>query len=106
MNRFETNLSTYFDFFKNLKAIPFHNQLLTMAIVGIGGILAILNALVGAHDQFVQESFTWIYSHTDSDGDSQSPLINSLIGSGALGAMVWFLMRQRKHFGAHAFDRA
>jgi hypothetical protein len=38
---------------------------------------------------------TYLYSHYDSDGEGQSPLINSLMGSGALGMAVWFAMRNQ-----------
>ncbi len=84
-----------FDFFRNLRAIPAHNQLLTLGLALAGGIVMLINALVGLHDQFTPEAQTWLYSHTDSDGDGQSPLMNALAGSGALGAAIWFAMRKQ-----------
>lgn len=82
-----------FDFFENFKAIPAGAQLVTLLLAVVGGFVILLNVAVGAHDQFVPEAATWLYSHVDSDGDGQSPLMNALMGSGALGAGVWFLMR-------------
>lgn len=84
-----------FQFFANLKAIPAHNQIITLALAGIGGLVVLVNALIGVHDQFVPEGATWIYSHYDSDGDSNSPLGSALSGSGVLGAGIWFAMRHQ-----------
>lgn len=82
-----------FDFFANLRAIPVRNQVITLLLAGLGGLIMLVNAAVGVHDQFVPEPQIWVYSHTDSDGDSQSPLFGSLALSGTLGAAVWFAMR-------------
>ena len=71
-----------FDFFANLKAIPFHNQILTMILAVVGAIVVAVNTLVGIHDQLVPEPNTLLYSHYDTDGDSVSPFINSLTTSG------------------------
>ena len=87
--------SDVFRFFANLKAIPAGNQVITLGLAVIGGLIMLGNALVGLHDQFSPESATWLYSHTDSDGDSNSPLVVALVGSGALGAGIWFLMRRQ-----------
>ena len=84
-----------FKFFENLKAIPAHNQLITMLLLVIGGIIMLVNALIGLHDQFVPESMTYLYSHVNSDGESQSPLVGALVGSGVLGVLVWFAIRHQ-----------
>ena len=84
-----------FDFFKNLKAIPFQAQLVTMVLLAVGGIIIAVNTVVGIHDQFSPESLTWFYSHFEADGDSSLPLEKSLYGSGSLGALIWFLMRRQ-----------
>lgn len=84
-----------FRFFANLKAIPPQNQVITLGLAIVGGLVMLANAAIGVHDQFSPESATWLYSHYDSDGDGNSPLITALIGSGALGAGVWFAMRRQ-----------
>jgi len=84
-----------FNFFKNLKAIPPDAQLLTMVLVTVGAVVIAVNTLIGIHDQVSPEGLTWLYSHFDADGDSSFPLADSLIGSGSVGAMIWFLMRRQ-----------
>ncbi len=54
-----------------------------------------INTLVGIHDQFKPDIQTWFYDHRDSDGDSESPLQKSLVGSGALGAGIWLAIRRQ-----------
>ena len=83
----------YFNIAKNLNAIPAHNRFWTIILMLLGGIVIIINSVIGIHDQMVPESQTFIYSHYDSDGDSNSPFIASLLGSGGLGAFLWFLIR-------------
>ena len=92
-----------FLFFRNLKAIPLHNQVLTLSLAVVGGFIVLINMAVGVHDQFVPESMTWLYSHYSSDGESSSPLAGALAGSGALGAGVWFMIRNqlRKYMKFH-----
>ncbi len=84
-----------FFFFKNLKAIPFQAQVITLALAIIGGAVMLINAAVGAHDQFTPNHLVYFYDHYDSDGDAESPLQKALMGSGALGAMIWFAMRSQ-----------
>lgn len=84
-----------FQFFANLKAIRARDQFLVLLLSVVAAVLIAANTLVGVHDQFSPEGRTYLYSHRDSDGDSSSPLVNSLTGSGALGALVWFAMRKR-----------
>ena len=82
-----------FLFFRNLAAIPAHNQVVTLALAVVGGLVMAVSAIVGIHDQFVPESATWLFSHYDSDGDSSSPLAAGLTGSGVVGTAVWFMIR-------------
>ena len=84
-----------FKFFKNLSSIPMQNQLATILLMGIGGLLIVFNFLIGLHDQMAPVGMTWVYSHYDSDGDSNSPLIDALMGCGALGVGIWFGMRKQ-----------
>jgi hypothetical protein len=95
-----------FCFVTNLKAIPPQNQLLTLLLLAFGMIVILINTAVGIHDQFVPEELTWVYSHTDSDGDANLPLLNSLVGSGLLGTAVWLAMRRqlRKYMSFHLGD--
>ena len=85
--------SDSFDFFANLKAIPPKNRMITLGLSLLGGLIVLANALLGLHDQFTPESATFFYSHTNSDGESQSPLMMALMGSGAAGAAIWFAIR-------------
>ena len=81
-----------FDFFANLRAIPpsARAKVLWLLIVGIP--IVVGNALLGTRDQFVPESRVWFYDHSGSDGDSESPLMKALMGSGAAGAAIWALV--------------
>ena len=84
-----------FDFFVNLAAIPTENKLITIALMIAGGLMILANALLGLHDQMSPEGLTVFYSHVDTDGDSQSPFLNSLFGCGAMGAGLWFFIRHQ-----------
>lgn len=81
-----------FNFSANLAAIPIHNRAITMLLAAIGAVVVLANTALGVHDQLVPETATYFYSHYDSDGDGQSPLVNSLGGSGLVGAGIWALM--------------
>ena len=87
--------SDAFSFFKNLKAIPVHAKLLTMVLLVVGAVIIAVNTLIGIHDQFSPDNLTWLYSHVDSDGDTSLPLGKSLLGSGSVGAAVWFALRNQ-----------
>lgn len=78
-----------FRFFANLKAIPPHNQIITLGLAIVGAFVMLINAVIGVHDQFVPEGATWIYSRYDSDGDTNHPLGFALISSGVVGSGVW-----------------
>lgn len=81
-----------FNFFANLRAIPAKARLIVLWLIAIGLPLMLINAAVGARDQFVPESQVWFYDHTGDDG-SESPLLKALGGSGTLGMMLWLAIR-------------
>lgn len=87
--------SDRFDFLANLRAIPPKARLLVLWLLLLGGPVVVANALVGARDQFVPESRAWFYDHSDSDGESESPLFKALAGSGAIGFALWMAIRQQ-----------
>jgi hypothetical protein len=80
--------SDAFSFIANLNAIPPKNKMITLWLMLIGGVLIVVNALLGLHDQFVPESQIYFYDHTGDDG-SESPLMKALMGCGALGVALW-----------------
>jgi hypothetical protein len=85
-----------FSFSKNLGAISPHRQLLTLILALVGGVVVLVNAAIGIHDQFVPDERTFVYSHyVDSDGDSSSPLAAALAASGGLGLVLWLLIRRQ-----------
>jgi hypothetical protein len=85
----------HFNFVTNLRAIPIRNQLATLVLVFVGMIVITVNMGIGCHDQLSPESQTFLYSHRGSDGDSSSPFMKSLVGSGAAGAAIWFAIRRQ-----------
>ncbi len=84
-----------FFFYSNLKAIPIGNQLMTIGLAAVGAIVIALNMTIGTHDQFVPEASVYFYDHTDSDGDSESPFMKALMGSGAIGTALWFAIKDQ-----------
>ena len=83
-----------YSFFENLKAIPPHNQLITIAIIVIGGIFALVSLVVGVHDQLVsQDSMTWVFSQYNSDGESQDPIAGGGVISVFSTIGVWLAVR-------------
>jgi hypothetical protein len=84
-----------FNFIANLKAVPPEAQIFTAILLMIGVVGVLGNTFVGLHDQFVSEALTWFYSHTDSDGDSQSPLMSSIVVSFGFAGMIWAVMRKQ-----------
>jgi len=91
-----------FSFFANLKAIPAHNQAMTLGLVIVGGIVIIVNAIIGIHDQFVPDSMTWLYSHSRNSDDA-GPLEMALGGGGVLGVGIWYALKNqlRKYMKFH-----
>lgn len=92
-----------FDLLKNLSALAPQNQLMAFLLLVTGAVLILINTIIGIHDQMVPEMQTWLYSHYNSDGESSSPLVQSLVGSGGLGAAIWFMLKKqlRKYMQFH-----
>ena len=84
-----------FSFSKNLMAIPTHNKIATLGLLVVGLVVIVVNMLIGYHDQFSPEHATYLYSHVGSDGDGESPLVNALMGCGAIGVAIWFAIRRQ-----------
>jgi hypothetical protein len=84
-----------FKFFKNLTALPVQNQIATLGLLIVGGILIVANFFVGLHDQMAPDHMVWLYDHYDNDGDSSSPLMKALTGCGTIGLGVWAGMRKQ-----------
>lgn len=84
-----------FDFIKNFRSIAAHRQMIVLGLAVVGGIVALINAALGIHDQFSPEAQTILYSHTNSDGEGQSPLLAALVGSGVVGAIIWFAIKHQ-----------
>jgi hypothetical protein len=93
-----------FNFIANLRAIPAAARIKVLWMLLVGLPLIVGNALLGTRDQFVPESQTWFYDHSDSDGEGESPLVKALMGSGGLGLALWAAIRrqlqQYMRFGA------
>lgn len=84
-----------FDFSANLKAIPPHNRLIVLALAALAVVLIGVNSLLGVHDQFTANTAVYWYDHSGSDGDAESPMLKSLMGSGGLGLAVWLAIRRQ-----------
>ncbi len=80
---------------RNFAAIPLPNKINTLGLGLAALVIITVNTLLGWHDQMAPDGQAYFYSHKDSDGDSQSPLFNSLMLSGGAGAAVWFAMRKQ-----------
>ncbi|QDU89671.1 hypothetical protein Pla175_30650 [Pirellulimonas nuda] len=80
---------------RNFAAIPLPNKINTLGLGLVALVIMAVNTLVGWHDQMAPDGQAYFYSHRDSDGDAQSPLVNSLMLSGGAGAAVWFAMRNQ-----------
>ena len=92
-----------FKFFKNFISISGGDQVQTLLLLIVGLSSAGGNLFVGFHDQMAPEHLTIFYSHRDSDGDSQSPLLNALGISGGILAFFWFQVKKqlRKYMTFH-----
>lgn len=84
-----------FNLAANLAAIPLHRRLAALVLLLVGAVLVGVNSLVAWHDEFAPERGHYFYARRDSDGDSQSPLVNSLALSGGAGAAVWMAIRRQ-----------
>ncbi len=82
-----------FNFIANMRAIPAKARMMVIWLMAIGLPLVAFNAALGVRDQFVPEEQTWFYDHSNSDGESESPLMKALMGSGAVGFALWMAIR-------------
>lgn len=82
-----------FDFVANFQAIAPRHRLVVVLLLIVGAIVLGINTWLGIHDQLSPEHLTYFYSHVDSDGDAQSPFLESLAVSGAAGALLWMAIR-------------
>jgi hypothetical protein len=87
--------SDQYSFKENLKAIPVHNRLIALFLAGVGGLVIALNVLVGTHDQFTATERSWFYDQSNSKGESESPLMKALAGSGGLAAVLWLAVQSQ-----------
>lgn len=84
--------SDAYSFSKNLKAIPWHNRLLALVALGLGGLVVLGNLLLGAHDQWATPERAYFYDKHSDKGEGESPMLKALAGSGGLGAVLWLLV--------------
>lgn len=92
-SRRQADPADYFSLLANLKAVPWRNRMLAIALLVVGIPLVLANAVLGWNDQYAGPGRTAFYDHRDSDGDSQSPLVNALMVSGGLGFALWLALR-------------
>lgn len=79
----------------NFRVIPLHRKAAVLGLLAIGAVVLAVNSAVGLHDQFAPDGGQYIYPHQDNDGDSQSPLMSSLLLSGGIGAAIWLALRRQ-----------
>jgi len=95
-----------FNLIENIKAIPFDAMAFVFWLSILWWIVILVNTIVWFHDQFVMESQTYFYSHTNSDWESSSPLFNSLSTSWALWAWIWFMIKtQLRRYMSFVFKK-
>lgn len=82
-----------FNLIENIKVIPFDAMALVFWLSIVWAIVIAINTFFWLHDQFVNDTQTYFYSHSNSDWESSSPLFNSLASSGALWAWIWFMIK-------------
>ncbi|MBX3427235.1 MAG: hypothetical protein KF688_16270 [Pirellulales bacterium] len=82
-------------FWANWLAIPARNKAAALVLGLVGAIVGAVNTALGVHDQFAPEGQTYLYSHRDSDGDAQSPLLSSGAVTGGAALVVWFALRRQ-----------
>jgi hypothetical protein len=82
-------------FWANWRAIPLPAKIMTLGLAAVAAVVGAVNTTVGVHDQFSPEGQTYFYSHRDSDGDGQSPLVNSGALTGGAAVAIWVAMRRQ-----------
>ena len=84
-----------FSLIKNIQALSGTDRIITLALL-LGAVIIIgINTLIGLHDQFSPQSQIIIYSHTDSDGDGNLPILNAGFVDSLMAAGMWFVIRKR-----------
>lgn len=94
-SRRQADPSDHFSLLANLKAVPWRNRVMAIALLVVGIPLVLANTVLGWNDQYAAPGATAFYDHRDSDGDSQSPLVNALLVSGGLGFALWMALRSQ-----------
>jgi hypothetical protein len=92
-SRRQADPSDRFSLLANLGAVPWRNRIMALALLIVGIPLVLANAVLGWHDQTTAPHATVFYDHEDSDGESQSPLVNALVASGGVGFALWLALR-------------
>lgn len=67
-----------FNLFKNVRVLSSSNQLYFLSVCLLAVLVIGANTIVGWHDQSAAVSSTYFYSHYNSDGERQSPLLNAM----------------------------
>lgn len=94
-SRRQADPSDHFSLLANLGAVPWRNRMMAIALLVVGIPLVLANTVLGWSDQYADPGRTTFYDHRDSDGDSQSPLVNALLVSGGLGFALWVALRRQ-----------
>ncbi|MDF1824155.1 MAG: hypothetical protein P1U68_05910 [Verrucomicrobiales bacterium] len=84
-----------FCFKKNLKALSFHQQIVTVLLAIVALIVCGIAIALGVHDQMAGNGQEIFIPKVNSDGEGQSPLMAALAASGGVGAFFWFLIRKQ-----------
>jgi hypothetical protein len=92
-SRRQADPSDRFSLLANLKAVSWRRRIIAIALLVVGIPLVLANAVLGWNDQYADTGRTAFYDHRDSEGDSQSPLVNALMVSGGLGFALWLALR-------------
>lgn len=79
----------------NVMALPLPRRAATLALFGVGSVVIAVNSLVAFHDETAPPGGTYIYVRRESDGDTRSPLLDSLLLSGSTGVGVWLGIRRQ-----------
>jgi hypothetical protein len=85
----------HYNLLKNFKAIDNKQRILIIGAGITALVIILLNSILGIHDQFSPESLTWFYSHYESDGDAQSPLLLALGINGTIAGATWVFIKSK-----------
>lgn len=82
-----------FNLLENFRVIAPHRRGIVAILIILGALVIGVNTWLGIHDQLSPDALTYVYSHVDSDGEAHSPFFDSLMTSGAVGALLWLGIR-------------